>query len=154
MFDIKRAFLHHALDLADNVFIYAVSKKLCGPAVTDTKRILVADDSETITTLLMSVLRTSGYQVVATQDGLETYELGRTGDFDLVILDQLMPGLLGLEIIDRWRQDGIEVPVLMLSGVDDDRTVVESLERGAVDYVRKPFRLPELMARIRQRLGA
>lgn len=130
----------------------AVLKRLCGPAVTDTKRILVADDSETITTLLMSALKTSGYEVVATQDGLETYKLGRTGNFDLVILDQLMPGLLGLEVIDKWREDGVELAVIMLSGVDDDRTVVESLERGAVDYVRKPFSLPELMARIRQRL--
>lgn len=116
------------------------------------KRILVADDSQTITTLLRSALEGAGYSVTAAVDGVEAYEKGRSEQFDLVILDQLMPGLLGLEIIDRWHQEGIDVPVIMLSGVDDDRTVVDSLDKGAVDFVRKPFRLPELMARVRQRV--
>lgn len=120
--------------------------------MTDAKRILIADDSETITTLLLAALQSKGYEVVSARDGLETYELGLTGEFDLVILDQLMPGLLGLEVIDRWHQEGVEPAVIMLSGVDDERTVVESLERGAVDYVRKPFSLPELLARVHQRL--
>ena len=120
--------------------------------MAETKRILVADDSQTITTLLRSALEGAGYQVTEAADGTEAYEKGRSEEFDLVILDQLMPGLLGLEIIDRWHEEGIEVPVIMLSGVDDDRTVVDSLDKGAVDFVRKPFRLPELMARVRQRL--
>jgi DNA-binding response OmpR family regulator len=55
-------------------------------------------------------------------------------------------------VIGKWRDEGIETPVLMLTGVDDDRTAVESFDVGAVDYVRKPFRIPELMARIRNRL--
>ena len=120
--------------------------------MAEKKRILVADDSQTITTLLRSALEGAGYEVVEAVDGMEAYEKGRSEEFDLVILDQLMPGLLGLEIIDRWHEEGIEVPVIMLSGVDDDRTVVDSLDKGAVDFVRKPFRLPELMARVRQRL--
>lgn len=120
--------------------------------MAERKRILVADDSPTITTLLRSALEGAGYEVTAAFDGIEAYEKGQGGDFDLVILDQLMPGLLGLEIIDRWHKEGIDTPVIMLSGVDDDRTVVDSLDKGAVDFVRKPFRLPELMARVRQRL--
>lgn len=116
------------------------------------KRILVADDSETITTLLMTALKGSGYEVVTANDGIETYERGLEDDIDLVVLDQLMPGLLGLEVIERWREEGVEVPVIMLTGVDDDRTAVESLDKGAIDYVRKPFRMPELLARIRHRL--
>ena len=120
--------------------------------MAETKRILVADDSQTITTLLRSALEGAGYEVTEALDGMEAYEKGRSEEFDLVILDQLMPGLLGLEIIDRWHEEGIEVPVIMLSGVDDDRTVVDSLDKGAVDFVRKPFRLPELMARVRQRV--
>lgn len=120
--------------------------------MAEKKRILVADDSQTITTLLRSALEGAGYEVSSAVDGMDAYEKGRTEDLDLVILDQLMPGLLGLEIIDRWRAEGIDVPVIMLSGVDDDRTVVESLDKGAVDFVRKPFRLPELMARVRQRI--
>ncbi len=120
--------------------------------MTQSKRILVADDSPTITTLLRSALEGAGYEVSSAVDGVEAYEKGRDGEFDLAILDQLMPGLLGLEIIDRWRKEGIDIPVIMLSGVDDDRTIVDSLDKGAVDFVRKPFRLPELMARIRHRV--
>jgi DNA-binding response OmpR family regulator len=116
------------------------------------KKVLIADDSETVTTLLVTALELEGYEVTTAANGIEAYELGASGDFDLVILDQLMPGLLGLEIIDRWHKEGHMVPVMMLSGVDDERTVVSSLDMGAVDFIRKPFRLPELMARVRQRL--
>lgn len=122
--------------------------------MTQRKRILVADDSQTITTLLRSALEGAGYEVTSAVDGVEAYEKGLDGDFDLAILDQLMPGLLGLEIIDRWHKEGIEIPVIMLSGVDDDRTVIDSLDKGAVDFVRKPFRLPELLARIRHSVQA
>jgi len=117
------------------------------------KRILVADDAETITSLLMTALQTSGYEVIVATNGVETYEKGLAEDFDLVILDHLMPGLLGLEIIERWRKEGMNAPVIMLSGVDDDHTVVASFDLGALDFVRKPFRLPELMARVRQRVN-
>jgi DNA-binding response OmpR family regulator len=120
--------------------------------VTEPKRILVADDSATVTTVLRTALEAEGFIVEAAHNGLEAYEMGKTGTFDIVVLDQLMPGLLGIEIIERWHEEGIDTPVLMLSGVDDDRIVVESLESGAIDFVRKPFRLPELVARIRLRL--
>lgn len=117
------------------------------------KRILVADDSETITSLLLNALETNGYEVTVTTNGVETYEKGVAEEFDLVIMDQLMPGLLGLEVIEKWRTDGIMTPVIMLSGVDDDHTVVASFDIGALDFVRKPFRLTELLARIRQRVN-
>lgn len=120
--------------------------------MSEKQKILIADDSETIRALLHTALESAGYEVDMADDGLTAYELGRDGDYDLVILDQLMPGLLGLEVIERWRDEGMDAPVLMLTGVDDDRTAVESFDRGAVDYVRKPFRVPELMARIRMRL--
>ncbi|MGA7228136.1 MAG: response regulator, partial [Acidimicrobiia bacterium] len=97
-------------------------------------------------------LEIAGYEVETASDGVDAYEKGKSGEFDLVLLDQLMPGLLGVEIIERWRAEGIETPVMMLSGVDDDYTIVHSFDIGAVDFVRKPFRLQELMARIRQRV--
>ncbi len=122
--------------------------------MSDPKRVLIADDSETVTTLLLTALELEGYEVTTAANGIDAYELGASGEFDLVILDQLMPGLLGLEIIDRWHKEGHSVPVMMLSGVDDERTVVSSLDMGAVDFIRKPFRLPELMARVRQRMPA
>lgn len=119
----------------------------------DAKRILVADDSDTITTLLKATLESRGYEIATANNGVLAYELGMAEDFDLVIIDQLMPGLLGVEVIDKWRQEGNDVSVIVLSAVDDDRTVVESFDSGAADFVRKPFRLPELMARIKQTLG-
>lgn len=128
------------------------STQLLFCTVSEKKRILVADDSETIRALLQTALESAGYEVDMAKDGLSAYELGSNGDYDLIILDQLMPGLLGLDVITRWHDEGIEAPVLMLTGVDDDRTAVESFDRGAVDYVRKPFRITELMARIRMRL--
>lgn len=116
------------------------------------KNILVADDSETITTILTTALKSEGYRVTTATDGSEAYRLGLTGDFDLAILDQLMPGLLGLEIIDRWRAEGVGTPVIVLTGVDDDRTAVDSLDKEGVDFMRKPFRIPELLARVRQQI--
>lgn len=120
--------------------------------MSELKRVLVADDSETVTTVLVTALELEGYEVEIARNGVEAYEKGVEGGYDLVILDQLMPGMLGLEIIDRWQQEGHVIQTIMLSGVDDERTVVNSLESGAVDFIRKPFRLPELLARVRQRL--
>ena len=118
------------------------------------KRVLIADDEDTVTTVLTIALETQGLVVETAHNGPEAYEKGRTGDFDMVVLDHLMPGLLGIEIIQRWQDEGVDTPVLMVSGVDDERVVVHSLELGVVDFVRKPFRLPELTARIMQRLRA
>jgi DNA-binding response OmpR family regulator len=118
----------------------------------DIKRVLVADDSDTVTTVLATALELEGYEVDKTDNGLTAYEMGLTGNYDLVILDHLMPGLLGLEIMERWRAEGHQFPTIVLSGVDDDRIAVDTLDVGAVDFVRKPFRIPELMARIRSRL--
>jgi DNA-binding response OmpR family regulator len=120
-------------------------------SVSDKKKILVADDSETIRALLQTALESAGYEVDVAADGLSAHELGSAGEYDLIILDQLMPGLLGLDVIARWHEEGMMAPVIMLTGVDDDRTAVESFDRGAVDYVRKPFRITELMARIKMR---
>lgn len=120
--------------------------------MSELKRVLVADDSETVTTVLVTALELEGYEVETAGNGVEAYEKGIEGGYDLVILDQLMPGMLGLEIIDRWQREGYVIQTIMLSGVDDERTVVSSLESGAVDFIRKPFRLPELLARVRQRL--
>lgn len=113
------------------------------------RRILVADDTETITMLLSVALRAEGYRVVTASDGVSAYELGCDQRIDLAILDHLMPGLLGLEVLEKWKADGCDFPVIMLSGVDEEATVLESLRIGAVDFVRKPFRVDELTARVK-----
>ena len=111
----------------------------------DIKRVLVADDSDTVTTVLATALELEGYEVDTADNGMAAYEMGITGDYDLVILDHLMPGLLGLEILERWGKEGHQFTTIVVSGVDDDRIAVDSLEAGAVDFVRKPFRMPELI---------
>ena len=121
--------------------------------MSDRKRILLADDSRVVIAVVATALQKEGFDVETTRDGNTAYEMGRTGEFDLAVLDQLMPGMLGIEIIERWHEDGIETPVVMLSAVRDENTAVQSIEMGAEDFVRKPFRIQELVARIRRRLG-
>lgn len=115
-------------------------------------RILVADDSETVRHLIRRHLQAEGHDVLEAADGTSAFEIGRQQTVDLAILDQLMPGMLGLDILHAWREEGLEFPVLILSAVDDDDTVIRSLELGAFDYIRKPFSLPELKARVAARL--
>lgn len=116
-------------------------------------RILVADDSPMVRLLLSRHLVAEGHEVLEAGDGHTAYDLGATAGVDLAILDQLMPGMLGLDVLHRWRGEGLEFPVLLLSAVDDDQTVIRSLEMGAFDYVRKPFSVPELKARLARYLG-
>ena len=117
-------------------------------------RILIADDSPTVRLLLRRHLEADGHEVIEAGDGTTAYETGKSTPIDLAILDQLMPGMLGLDVLHRWRAEAAVFPVLLLSAVDDDSTVVRSLELGAFDYVRKPFSVPELKARVASRLPA
>ena len=112
-------------------------------------RVLVADDAPTVTLLVERGLEGDGWEVVVTNDGYEAYELGRSSDFDLALIDHLMPSMLGAEIVQRWAEEGVDIPVLILSGMDDDETIVECLEAGAVDFMRKPFNIRELQMRAR-----
>lgn len=117
-------------------------------------KILLADDSNVVTTVLATALEREGFAVDIAVDGQTAYEKGSTGEYALAVLDQLMPGLLGSEIITRWKEEGVAMPVLILSGVSDDVTAIKSIEAGAVDFVRKPFHIPELVVRIKSRLPA
>lgn len=120
--------------------------------MTVRKRILLADDSNVVTTILATSLQKEGFDVEIAFDGQTAFELGRDGEFDLAVLDQMMPGLLGLEVIERWHEAGVVFPVLILTAVADETMAVQSIQLGAADFVRKPFHLPELIARIRSRL--
>lgn len=117
-------------------------------------RILVADDAVPVRVLLVRHLRAAGHEVVDVGDGQAAFEAGRAGEIDLAVLDQLMPGMLGTEIMAAWKGEGIEFPVFLLTAIDDEDTVVHSFELGAADYVRKPVNIAELTARINGRLRA
>jgi two-component system response regulator RegX3 len=111
-------------------------------------RILLADDEPDIVTPVSYALRADGFEVDAVADGEQALAAGRTGDYDLVILDVMMPGLQGTEVCRRLRAESI-VPIIMLTAKDAEIDRVLGLELGADDYVTKPFSTRELSSRIR-----
>jgi DNA-binding response OmpR family regulator len=118
------------------------------------RRILVVEDDETIRLGLRDALESEGYEVLLAEDGLTGLHLGLREDPDLIVLDLMLPGLDGFEVLRRLRADGLETPVLVLTarGLETDR--VRGLDLGADDYVVKPFGLSEFLARVRTRLRA
>ena len=115
-------------------------------------RVLVADDEERITAFIEKGLRKHGFTTVAVHDGEEAARLARDADFDLVILDLGMPRCDGFEVLRRVRGRGERLPIIVLTARDELDATVAGFEHGADDYVTKPFRFDELLARIRARL--
>ena len=111
-------------------------------------RVLLAEDDSAISAPLARALRREGYDVVVCGDGMQAYEAGRSGP-DLVVLDLGLPRMDGLEVCRRLRADGRTAPILMLTARADEVDTVVGLDAGADDYVTKPFRLAELLARVR-----
>jgi DNA-binding response OmpR family regulator len=112
-------------------------------------RVLLAEDDTSISDPLSRALRREGYEVDVTQDGLATLDRALTGSVDLILLDIGLPELDGLEVCRRVRAEGHAVPVLILTARADEVDTVVGLDAGADDYVTKPFRLAELLARVR-----
>ncbi len=115
-------------------------------------RLLVAEDERTILQLLCASLRHAGFDVVAANDGREALALARSTRPDMLIVDVMMPGYDGLEVVSRLRAEGLKAPVLFLTARDATEDVVRGLAAGADDYVTKPFSLDEVLARIRAHL--
>jgi two-component system copper resistance phosphate regulon response regulator CusR len=112
-------------------------------------RVLVVEDERKIAQILASALEAEHYEVVVAPTGEDGFFRANAEIFDLVVLDLMLPGRSGLEILHTLRKRRIETPVLILTARDgvDDR--VSGLDLGADDYLVKPFALPELLARIR-----
>ena len=120
-------------------------------------RLLVADDDPNIVELLSASLRFAGFEVATARDGGEALRVAKRFQPDLVILDVMMPGLDGFDVVRRLRSDGQRVPVLFLTAKDGTDDKVTGLTLGGDDYVTKPFSLEEVIARIRavlRRFGA
>lgn len=111
-------------------------------------KILVVDDEKLLVKGIKFNLETEGYHVDVAYDGEEAVELARSGNFDLIILDVMMPKLDGLEACMRIREFST-VPVIMLTARSEDMDKIIGFEYGADDYVTKPFNIVELKARIR-----
>ena len=112
------------------------------------ERILVVEDEEKIARFLELELKYEGYEVEKAADGRRGLELIEAGEYDLVLLDILLPGLNGLEVLRRLRKL-TDTPVIMLTAKDAVMDKVTGLDMGADDYITKPFAIEELLARIR-----
>jgi DNA-binding response OmpR family regulator len=114
--------------------------------------ILLIEDDSRIREIVERGLTTNGFEVTSAADGLEGVELARTLDVDLVLLDLILPGMLGLDVLREIRGVKPRLPVFALTALDDTLSKVGGLDAGADDYVTKPFSIEELAARIRARL--
>jgi DNA-binding response OmpR family regulator len=112
-------------------------------------RILVVEDEPVAAAVLAKGLREHAYAVDVAADGCAALEQVGANDYDLLILDVLLPGITGLDLCGRLRRDGITAPVLMLTARGGPDQRVEGLDAGADDYLPKPYHFPELLARIR-----
>jgi two-component system OmpR family response regulator len=112
-------------------------------------RILIVEDEPRLRDLIGRSLIREGYEVDSAADGAEGFEKAKSGGFDVIVLDVMLPTMSGLEISMRLRRQGVDVPILMLTARDavDDR--VAGLDAGADDYLVKPFAFAELSARLR-----
>lgn len=116
-------------------------------------RILIAEDEPRIAAFVEKGLTANGFTVTVVGDGLSAYDYAVTGAFDLLVLDIGLPGMDGFEVLRKMRADRCLIPVVVLTARDSVQDTVAGLEGGADDYMPKPFRFEELLARVRLRLA-
>lgn len=115
-------------------------------------RILIAEDEPRISAFVNKGLTANGFTVTVVADGKSAYDYATTGGFDLMILDIGLPDMDGFAVLRRLRADRNSIPVIVLTARDSVADTVSGLEGGADDYMPKPFRFEELLARVRLRL--
>jgi two-component system OmpR family response regulator len=112
-------------------------------------RVLAIEDDPDLSRQLAEALREAGYVVDVARDGAEGHFLGDTESYDAVVLDLGLPAMDGITVLERWRRDGRNMPVLILTARDRWSEKVAGFDAGADDYVAKPFRMEEVLARLR-----
>jgi len=112
-------------------------------------RVLVVEDEASLAEQLSSALADAGYAVDCARDGARAEFLGQTEHYDAVVLDIGLPKMDGLTVLRRWRDGGLTMPVLMLTARGSWHEKVQGIDGGADDYVAKPFRIEEVLARLR-----
>ena len=116
------------------------------------RRILIIEDEPGMASFIDKGLASRGYATKVVGDGASAMAIGADSDFDLAILDLGLPDVDGLSVLRELRRRGEHLPVLILTARDDTRDMVEGLDAGAGDYITKPFKLDELLARVRVQL--
>ena len=112
-------------------------------------RILIVEDEKKVAAFIKKGLEEETYAVDIATDGEEGFHLGEQNQYDLIILDLMLPKINGLDILSRLRSQKIDTPILLLTAKDSVEDKVEGLNQGADDYLTKPFAFSELLARIR-----
>ena len=113
------------------------------------KKILIIEDDPAIRTGLKETFTTEGYNVSDAETGTKGFELAGKYDFDLIVLDLILPGKDGIEICKELRSDGVKTPIIMVTSRKEEIDKILGLEIGADDYVTKPFSIRELLARVK-----
>lgn len=111
-------------------------------------KILVIEDEPTLSRLLSYNLTQEGYDTTVVEHGGEGLQTALQHKFDLIILDIMLPGMNGFEILNRLHQNGVRTPVIILTARNAEEEVVQGLKHGADDYITKPFGVAELLARV------
>jgi two-component system, OmpR family, response regulator len=114
--------------------------------------ILVVEDEEKILRLLEIELEYEGYEIGKAMDGLQAFDIYRSQKWDLILLDVMIPGISGIELLRRIRAHDVNTPVILLTAKSSVEDKVSGLDLGANDYITKPFQIEELLARIRAAL--
>lgn len=112
-------------------------------------RLLLAEDEEELSNALVAILKHSNYTVDAVYNGTDALDYGLSGEYDGIILDIMMPGMDGTEVLKHLREHNISTPVLFLTAKSEIDDRIKGLDLGADDYLTKPFDMRELLARIR-----
>jgi len=112
-------------------------------------KVLVIEDNESVSSMIELFFSKEGIQGVFSKDGIDGYNKAREGDWDCLIIDWMLPGMDGISICQRLREEQYDGPIIMLTAKDSESDQVLGLEMGADDYVTKPFSPPTLMARIK-----
>ena len=112
------------------------------------RKILVVDDTRNVQLMLQEYLQNQGFEICLAYDGVEAMEIFHAGGIDLILLDIMMPNMDGYQFISKLRSES-SLPVIMITAKQQEADVVRGFELGADDYITKPFRLRELLMRIR-----
>lgn len=112
-------------------------------------RILVVEDEAKVASFIRKALEEESYAVDVCSDGATGLDLGQSGAYDLIVLDIMLPGLTGLEVLKELRKTRIKAPILLLTALSKVDQKVKGLDAGADDYLTKPFAIDELLARVR-----